>query len=303
MYHSVIVRIHNGESYYDVVGDELRTRGYASRPFFNWRLPTLALIMGNLPSPVWGQWIVMALGLLTLFWWFQVLDRESGFVLALFWSLLFCGQLLLCLNDKGYFYHELWSGMLIAFSLAAYARKWLLLSMMSGMLAVFIRELAVLYLFIMIVAAWKEKRNHELLGWLGGMAAFSLALACHAWVVSGLLTSSDIANESWIQFGGWPFVLSTGNWNAFLLVSPKWIVAVILPLALIGIAGWRGATGGRSALVLCVYCSAFLIAGRVDNTYWGFMYAPLIPLGIIYAVPSLFDLTMNLWGRSQRLLS
>ena len=299
MYQRAIERMHVGENYYQIVGEELRTRGYALRPFFNWRLPTIAWAIGHLPSVEWGRWALAILAFLTLLLWFQVLDREVGFSFAVAGALLLCGPLLLCLSEKGVYYHELWAGVLIALSLAAHALGHKIVSIIVGVLAVFIRELALPYVLIMLIVALWEKHNREVLGWFGGVIIFSLFLGYHAFLVSGLLTPLDIENESWIQFGGWHFVLSTGVWNILLLVAPKWIVAIVLPLALIGVVGWRGASGVRVSLVLGVYFCAYLIAGRVDNTYWGLMYAPLIPLGFLYAIPSLIDLTKRLlWGHS-----
>ncbi len=40
LYRAEIDRIHAGESYYSVAGDELRTRGYPTRSVFNWRTPS-----------------------------------------------------------------------------------------------------------------------------------------------------------------------------------------------------------------------------------------------------------------------
>jgi len=39
LYRAEIERIHAGESYYQVAGDELRRRGYPTRSVFNWRIP------------------------------------------------------------------------------------------------------------------------------------------------------------------------------------------------------------------------------------------------------------------------
>lgn len=299
MYQSVIERIHADENYYSVVGEELRTRGYASRPFFNWRLPTIAWTIGHLPNPEWGRWILAIMAFLTMLLWFQVLERDKGFPFAVAGALLLCGPLLLCLSEQAFYYHELWAGVLIAFSLAAHARGNTIISIVFGVFAVCIRELALPYVVIMLILAWQEKQDREMLGWLGGLTIFGLSLTLHASIVSKLLTPMDLINETWIQFGGWPFVMSTGIWNAFLLVAPQWILAFVLPLALLGVWGWRGKIGARVALTLGAYYCAYLIAGRTNNTYWGFMYAPLIPLGVLYALPALHDLVLALWGKSR----
>ncbi len=303
MYQSMIERIHSGEAYYQIVGEELRSRGYASRPFFNWRLPTIAWTIGHLPQAEWGRWMLMAVAGLTLIFWFQVLDRERGFLFALAGSVLLCGPLILSVSEKAFYYHELWAGLMIAFSLAAYARGNIGLSVFAGMLALFIRELALPYVLIMFALAWKQGRREETLGWLAGLTLFSMALTWHASIVSQLLTPLDQVNESWVQFGGWPFVLSTGNWNAFLLAAPHWVVAVVLPLALLGIVGWNGAAGFRGALTLGAYCAAYLIAGRANNAYWGMMYAPLVSIGLLYALPSIIDLAKAMFLPMKRVSS
>ena len=44
-------------------------------------------------------------------------------------------------------------------------------------------------------------------------------------------------------------------------------------------AAWDGQLGRRVALILTGYFAMFMMAGRPDNWYWGFVIAPLIPLG------------------------
>lgn len=299
MYSHVIDRIHAGENYYQIVGEELRSRGYASRPFFNWRLPTIAWTIGHFPNHEWGKWLLIILSFLAMLLWFQVLEREEGLLFALIGGVMLCGPLLLCFSEQGFYYHELWAGVMISLSLAARARGNIAASILAGSLAVLVRELALLYVLIMLIVAWKERQQGETLGWLGGLTVFSIALTWHASTVSGLLSSIDQVNESWVQFGGWPFVLSTGNWNAFLLAAPQWVVAIVLPLALLGLNGRRGAEGIRSSLTLGAYCVAYLIAGRMNNAYWGMMYAPLVSLGFLYAFPSVLDLA-SLYSPQQK---
>ena len=77
LYRAITKRVHDGQNYYDAAGAELRTRGYPTRPVFNWRQPTEAFVLAYLPLPVvlltligicalvltlrwlrgaWGQW-------------------------------------------------------------------------------------------------------------------------------------------------------------------------------------------------------------------------------------------------------
>lgn len=82
-------------------------------------------------------------------------------------------------------------------------------------------------------------------------------------------------------------------WNAFLVAAPRWIIALVLPLVLIGLAGWRCSIGTRVALTVICYWNAFLILGRPDNYRWGMTYAPLVPLGLFYSYRALADLVIS----------
>jgi hypothetical protein len=65
---------------------------------------------------------------------------------------------------------------------------------------------------------------------------------------------------------------------------------VLVTLSLLGWAGWRSAIGQRVTLLLAAYCLAFAFLGRPDNFYWGFLVAPLVPLGLLPAPQALADL-------------
>jgi hypothetical protein len=300
LYRSIIEQVHAGENYYEVAGRELRSRGYATRPFFTWRLPLLAWFLGSMPRPIFGMWVLILLALVTLFLWIRVLEQEKDFFGVLAGSLLLCGPLLLSISKEGFLFHELWAGICIALSLAAHARRRWFLCGASGLLALFLRELALPYIIVMLLTAWRERQHREAMFWLAGLMAFGLFLAAHATIVSGLLTNADRPNTSWIQLGGWSFVLATAQWNTFLLAAPWWVVPVVLPLALLGLAGWRGAIGTRLALTVGAYVATYFVVGRSDNFYWGLMYAPLMSLGLLYTVPSLVDLWRTAACQSNR---
>jgi hypothetical protein len=59
---------------------------------------------------------------------------------------------------------------------------------------------------------------------------------------------------------------------------------------MLGLWGWRAHFGTRTFLTVFAYICAFSIAGRPDNYYWGLMYAPLLPVGLINVPPCLLDL-------------
>jgi hypothetical protein len=71
---------------------------------------------------------------------------------------------------------------------------------------------------------------------------------------------------------------------------PSAFTAVMLPLALLGWIGTRGATATRVTMTLGAWLAAFFVIGRPDNFYWGLLLAPILPLGAVLALPALRDL-------------
>lgn len=186
LYRSIVERLHADEGYYDAVGTELRSKNYATRPFFNWRLPTLACFLGGLPSAEIGKWTLAVLASLTLAIWLPVLNKDGGFCMALLGGCFLLGMIVSCFAGSAFLFHELWAGILIAFSLGVHRHN-RPLSIAAGLLALFIRELSLPFTVVMLVMAYKEKRRGETIAWLIGIAAFFLFLAAHATIVSGLL--------------------------------------------------------------------------------------------------------------------
>ncbi len=289
LYRSIAHRVHRGENYYEAVGTELRARNYATRPFFNWRLPSLALFIGTMPQLAISKWTLVALAVVTLIFWLLKLLIANGTLTVLLGGWVLLGTLVSCLTEQAFWFHEVWAGVLIALSIAIYSRS-PTLSVISGLLALFIRELSLPFATVMLIMAYKEKNRKQALAWMLGIIAFFLYLTVHARTVSSSLIASDRANDTWLQFGGYSFVLATTKWTLLTFVSPWWLDVVLLPLMLIGLIGWRGKTGTRVSLTVGLYVLAFMIVGRSDNYYWGLMYAPLIPLGLLQAPRALGDL-------------
>ncbi len=289
LYLRIVERVHAEGDYYSVAGSELRSRGYATRPFFNWRLPLLACFLGKLPSPETGRWLLTSLTLLTLAMWMQVLGDKGGFYMALLGSLLLLGPTLSSLASRAFLFHEVWAGVLISFSIAIYKRN-RRLSVASGLIALFIRELSLPFVIMMLFMAFKDKQKKEAAAWLFGIFVFFIYLAIHANVVSGLLTESDLTNKTWLQLGSWQFVLNTAKWTLVSFFTPIWLDAVLLSLAVLSLWGWQDNIGTRAALTISIYVLLFLVLGRNDNYYWGLMYAPMMAIGLTYAPPCLVDL-------------
>jgi hypothetical protein len=306
LYQTVVEQIQTGKSYYSVVGHELRRIGYPTRSVFNWRLPALAWFLGQLPSVRTGQTLGFILSMTTLLIWLIVLHQSQYAIWQFFLGGLFLsGPIIYSLFPGTFLLHEFWAGTLIAISLAAHANGWRYISIVSGLMALFLRELTLPFVCIMMVLAYAEGQRREALIWLIGLLIFGGELLFHWTIVSRLITENDKALQGgWIVFGGWPFVLNTAQMHPFFLTFPPWVIAIILPLALLGFAVRLDASGMRVAFTIGIYVLAFLIVGRPNDIAWGLMYAFIMPLGLLhvpYAIGKLWQpFQMKLHGKVQK---
>jgi hypothetical protein len=172
----------------------------------------------------------------------------------------------------------------------------------AGLAALFFRELALPYCAIALALAWRHRRRAEWRTWLAGFALYGLFLTFHALAVARRLTPADRPAAGWVQFGGTAFLLATCRMNAFLFSLPSWASALYLPLAVLGLGGWRGETGCRLGLTAAVYLAAFAVVGQPFNNYWGLLPAPLLPFGFASAPAAVRDLTRVARGRVSRSL-
>lgn len=288
LYDSIVNRVHNGEAYYPVAVQELRERDYPLRPFVAVRMPTLAWAMAALPDGAARQLGVSILGVMVAMAWAWRLARTEPHVVRFAVALagLMLGVAPAFVPGSSSF-HEVWAGLLIALSLALYRPgAWAVPAVLIGTIAALCRELAAPYLVVMGLMALWERRYREAGAWAGGLAVFALALSAHALKVGDLVTPADPASQGWLQFGGWRFVLLTAKWNLYQL-DVSWIDAVLLPLALLGLTGRPRDL--RLLLIVVGYTAGFLFVGRDANSYWGFLIAPLWPLGLAMAWPALLQ--------------
>ncbi len=294
LYRSIVTGVHRGESYYEAAGRELRAQGYPTGSPFNWRTPLYAWLLGGLPSLAWGQLLLGLGALVTMLMAFAVVQREGGTRRAVATVLLLLGAFYWCIDGDAFLVQELWSGMLIALSICAYAQDRRPLGVAAGLAALFMRELALPYCLIALGLSWQERHRKETLVWLAGLAGYTVYLLCHGMEVARHITPADRVPASWIQFGGSAFILTTCRMNAFLFALPRWVGAIYLPLALLGLASWRGLTALRISLTVGAYISAFAIVGQPFNDYWGLMVAPLLPFGFAWAPAALGDLAARI---------
>ena len=291
LYEHIVDRVRAGGNYYAVAADAQRKGGYPLKPFVTMRLPTLALFQASLPNRTAIQiafWMLFAATIAAWVARLRALALPARRV-ALGGLLVLAGAATLSIPDL-LVWHEAWAALLIALSLALRSDRRFALAALTGLLAVAIREIAIVYPLVMAATALIDRRKGETLAWSAVIAAALAFVAWHASQVALVVRPDDLASPGWSSAGGWRFVATMLWLTGPLRLWPFALASILIPLALIGWAGWRSATGLRGSLLLAAYVAAFALFGRVDNFYWGFLIAPLLPLGLLFAPTALTDL-------------
>lgn len=290
LYRRIVERVHAGESYYDAAGAELRERGYPTASLFNWRFPTYAWFLALFPTPEIGRWLLVAISLFTIFMAFRISLADTGPGRALLAVIVLVGVAAWCLDGEAYFSQEIWAGILILLSACALGTEQAILGVAAGLGALFLRELAGPYILLCLALALRGRQRWQAAAWILGLMLYAGLLWYHAGQVHRHLTSADRVGTGWLTWGGAPFVLDTCRMNEWFFKAPPWLLALYLPLALVGLLGWPGETGLLMAACAHAYVLLFSAIGQPFNVYWGLLTAPFLALGLANAPVALRDL-------------
>jgi len=291
LYRRISLRVHAGEGYYDAANQELRAFGYPTGSIFNWRTPFYAWLHGAMPAPVFGRLLLVALSLVTLSLAYRFLAAEGASAWASGLCLIFiAGNFLWSLDGDAFYCQELWAGALIAMSICAYAGGNWIMGVLTALIALFFRELALPYCLIACAMAYYQGRRRELCIWAAGLCLYVLFFCWHASQVTHQITPGDRLPATWLQFGGAGFLITTCQMNKLLFSAPAWVSAIFLLLSCMGLAGWRSRSGVIIGLTVAAYLIAFTMVGQAFNDYWGLIYTPLLPFGLIHSPRAIADL-------------
>jgi hypothetical protein len=290
LYQAVAGRVGEGESYYAAVVAEQRARNYPLRPFVTVRLPTLATVIGTAGAEA----ATLLLRLLALAATAAVALRlRSAAGSKSLWAagtFVAAASIVLLTVPVMTYWHESWAGLLIAISLFCRSDKRWGLSVALGFAAALVRELALPFLCVMTVLALRDGKRAEAAAWVAAILFFFAALTAHALAIAAYVHGADAASPGWAGGGGWAFVLGLVQRCTLFGLLPLPLVAIFLPVALIGWSSLGDGIGDRGSLVLLAYLGAFTLIGRPDNFYWGILIAPLLPMGLAFAPAALRDL-------------
>jgi hypothetical protein len=287
LYGDLVQDVAKGASYYAAAPRELRHEGFPLRPFLAVRPPLLTVSLAALPSEPARRAALAALALAVwTAWAWRLRPLCRGEPLRCAWALVLAAAGPgVALAPAAYLFHETWAGLLIALSLAMRRPGAWRASVIVGLAAALVRELAFPYVATMALFAALERRRGEALGWIAALALASAALAGHAAAVAAVTSPADIASPGWLGVGGLGFLLRLSHVSALTIATPLIAQALILPAALLGLLFWSdpapSGAGRRLAFLVFGYLAGFAVMGRSDNDYWGLMIAPLWPLGLL----------------------
>lgn len=290
LYESIVSGVRAGGNYYEVAADALRRGNYPLKPFVTFRLPTLALAQAWMPRPVTIGLLYLLAAAVMLAWFARLRPAFAGPVPVTVAMLLLAGGMAAFVQYELVNFHEVWAGLLIALSLALRRPGRWIEAAAFGMIAMMIRETAVLYVGVMAVLAFAGGHRREAIGWAATIAVFAIVVAFHAYAVSQVVRPLDPVSPGWSGMLGFGFFVKTMTISTALSIIPPWLAALLVGLALFGWAAWNDAVALRALAIFCAYGALLGIFGRVDTFYWGLMIAPTILIGLAFVPDGLRDL-------------
>ncbi len=300
LYRTITAQVAGGADYYKVAAHEQRVGDYPLRPFFTFRLPTLAMVTATLGFPIMHGLMWLLCAGIVLAWWARLKGEAQLPNRRLLGAMLIVSGLTLAVRPELIVVHDLWAGLLIALALGLHRSSHWGPSLIAGLCAVLIRETALPFILLMGAFACYQRRWREAGAWGGIVILFAGVLTLHASHVAAVVSPNDPASPGWTNFGGWPFFVLAVRLTTALRGLPIWMGGALVPLALLGWASWRSNTGLAGLLLFVGYAAILMALGRPDNFYWGLMVAPAFLLGLAFLPVALKDLFVSIKGGSTK---
>ena len=282
--------------YYDVVGGELRQRGYATRPFFNWRTPLLFSAVALAPRV--ARVVLISLGLILLVATITHFAAEPSLV-AVASLVAQIGALPITLVPGSVVLHEAWTGVFIGLSVWLYLRgSWRLAALVG--LACIVRagslrlHIASWRLCLLFASAGGRRFG---CGWSAAYCTRCIwdYMSRPCWRTASQAISST-SNPGSVRRSAIPISprsFGTAGW----LLRPTWVALGPLVVLLAGVFDRR--LNPHLRFAVAAYLAFFCVAGHDFNDYWGAVPLLTYPLLFGYALRSSVDLTRTAFGKFQ----
>jgi hypothetical protein len=85
--------------------------------------------------------------------------------------------------------------------------------------------------------------------------------------------------------------------NAYVYNGPGWLIFGYLFFSLVGLANCSRQHCEVAGIASLLFMGAFCIVGHDMNYYWGLIYAPLLPFGLVRAPRAVWTLMQAARGR------
>ncbi len=285
LYKLVAERVKRGDNYYVAATELQRANSYPVAPGLTVRLPTLAYLfawIGQTGMSVLA-WVLVGGALLAN--WRRFGTEPGGETFRMFGA----GFLFFGLGNATHanflVLHEVWSGLLMALALGLHRPsqgKWLG-AFVAGAAALAIRELALPFVLLMAAYALWRRQWREGAAWGLLAAVFLAALAWHVSLAEAQIRIGDPISPPWLVLGGLPALLYKVIHSCALSILPVFIAGPLVILALFGWTSWKSPMGSFASLLTLGYATAFMIAGRDNNFYWGVILVPVLVMGLAMA--------------------
>jgi hypothetical protein len=283
-YRTVVGHIQQGETYYQALGGELRRRGYPTASVFNWRTP--AHLAGVAAAPRAAAIALLALGAFAVVATLALLLKAPPEMLLVSLLLQVGAAMSILIVPDSVMVAEVWAGYLVFLSVIAYAKDSPLAGAVFAIEALFVRELAAPFCVAAGALALVRRRWKEGALWVLGACAYGAYFAMHAVNVHAQLAAGARAHsQSYVQFGGLPFVLGTIGFSGWFAALPHWVTAI--GCVLIVASAWSRAAPLHLRIAAIAYVVFFAIVGQVFNQNWGLVAAPAWALACGYGIDGL----------------
>ena len=175
---AIIERIAAGEPVYTSIGTELRARGYPSGSTANWRTPLHYWTVAQVGTARIGTALVILANLTVVLGAYALRHRFRGAWFVAGALLMGTMVPIIAFRPAGVVMAEYWAGMLVALALAFYHLRWWTAAACCGVVAIFVRELAVPFGVVCGLFALSERRHREGAVWVVGGLAYVAVPTC-----------------------------------------------------------------------------------------------------------------------------